>query len=66
MLLLPDLAALHCEDAVEEHQEAHQGRWKQHPRVPAQPGKVQADLLSEIPPGVAQPGRKGSNTEEIR
>lgn len=57
MLLLPDLAALHCEDAVEEDQEAHQGCWKQHPRVPAQPGKVQADLLSKIPPGVAETQR---------
>lgn len=59
MLLLPDLAALHCEDAVEENQEANQGCWKQHSCVPAEPGKVQADLLSEIPPGVAEPRRKG-------
>lgn len=51
MLLLPDLAALHCEDAVEENQEANQGCWKQHSCVPAEPGKVQANLLSEIPPG---------------
>lgn len=57
-LCLPDLAALHREDAVEEHQEAHQGCGKQHPGVPAEPGEVQADLLPEIPPGA---GKDGSN-----
>lgn len=63
-LRLPDLAALHRKDAVQEHQEANQGCGKQHPCVPAEPGKVQADLLSEIPPGAAEPGRNRSNRRE--
>lgn len=47
---LPDLAVLQSEEAVQEYQEADQGCRKQHPRVPAEPGEVQTDLLPKVPP----------------
>lgn len=49
-MCLPDLAVLQSEDAVQENKEADQSRRKQHPRVPAEPGEIQTDLLPEIPP----------------
>lgn len=51
---LPDLAVLQSEDTIQEHQEADQSRRKQHPRVPAEPGEVQTDLLPKIPPETAE------------
>lgn len=47
---LPDLAVLQSEEAIQEYQEPHQSSREQHPRVPAEPGEVQADLLPKIPP----------------
>lgn len=40
---LPDLAVLQSEEAIQEYQEPHQSSREQHPRVPAEPGEVQAD-----------------------
>lgn len=47
----PDLAGVHGEETVEEDQQAHQGGGDQHAGVPAQPGKVETDLLPKVPPG---------------
>lgn len=55
---LPDLAVLQREEAVQEHKEADQRCRKQHPRVPAEPGEVQTDLLSEVPPATAAEHRR--------
>lgn len=51
---LPDLAVLQSEDAVQEYEEANQSGRKQHPRVPAEPGEVQTNLLPKIPPDTAE------------
>lgn len=56
----PHLAGVHREEAVEEDQNAHQGRGDQHAGVPAQPRKIKTDLLPKIPPGGG--GDRGQNS----
>lgn len=47
----PDLARVHREETIQEDKNANQGGRDQHTGVPAQPGKVQTDFLTKVPPG---------------
>ena len=49
-LVWPDLAGVHGEEAIQEDKETDQSCGDQHASVPAQPGKIQSYLLSEVPP----------------
>lgn len=47
---VPDLAVIQSGDAIQEDKQPNEGRGEEHACVPAQPGKIQSNLLSKIPP----------------
>ena len=49
-LPVPDLAVIQSNDSIQEDKQSNEGSWEEHAGVPAQPGKIQPDLLSKIPP----------------
>lgn len=37
-------------DAIQKDKQSNEGSWEEHASVPAQPGKIQPNLLSKVPP----------------
>ena len=49
-LSIPDLAVIQSDDAIQKDKQSNEGSWEEHAGVPAQPGKIQPNLLSKVPP----------------
>lgn len=49
-LPVPDLAVIQSNDSVQKDKQSNEGGWEEHAGVPAQPGKIQPNLLSKVPP----------------
>lgn len=49
-LPIPDLAVIQGGDSIQKDEQSNEGSWEEHAGVPAQPGKIQPNLLSKVPP----------------
>lgn len=49
-LPVPDLAVIQSHDSIQKDKQSNEGGREEHAGVPAQPGKIQPDLLSKVPP----------------
>lgn len=49
-LPIPDLAVIQSNDSIQKDKQSNEGSWEEHAGVPAQPGKIQPNLLSKVPP----------------
>lgn len=49
-LPVPDLAVIQSHDSIQKDKQSNEGGWEEHAGVPAQPGKIQPNLLSKVSP----------------